>query len=340
VKLYEIIIRPLSAFGTTLKGDTIFGHFCWQAAYKPSLIEGGLENALAQYSERPFAVFSSAWPRIEREKTAYVLKRPDLPLSWLFPMHMEDREERYKRVKLHKKQKWMLIESSLELDLGKARFMNDRALADEMISMTAKENQSLLAGGDQMDFCTFFLQPHNTINRLTGTTGKGDFAPYTMEGYYYLPEAELALFVLVDEAMTSIDCIKEGLDMIGRFGFGRDASIGMGRFEVVDTNELPMPESAGANAFYTLAPCVPEQYDRGYFTPFIRYGKHGDRLANGGNPFKEPVIMADEGAVFFPANPGAFGKPYFGRAVTNVSKTQPEAVVQGYAPYIPIKVEH
>ena len=339
MKFYEITIRPLSAFGTSLKGDTIFGHFCWQAAYDPTLIDGGLETALSHYGEKPFAVFSSACLKYERENAGYVLKRPDLPLSWLFPIGEEDREGRYENMKERKKQKWMLLENGLSIDRGSIRFISDRALIDEALAIPAEEVRRRMDPAVIGNFHTTFLQPHNTINRFTGTTGSGEFAPYSIEGDYYLPETELALFVLIDEEVTGIECIVTGLKNIGRFGFGKDASTGKGRFEVLDKNELSTPDTGDADACYTLAPCVPENFERGYFTPFVRYGKHGDRLANVKNPFKNPVIMADEGGVFFPDNKSVFDKPYIGRSVNGVSKTQPTAVVQGFAPYLPMKLE-
>ena len=332
MKFYEITIRPLSAFGTSLKGDTIFGHFCWQVAYEPSLVNGGLEKALSQYSEKPFAVFSSAYPRFEKETVGYLLKRPDLPLSWLFPMDKESRDQRYESIKERKKQRWMLLEQGLKIDISNIRLLSDANLVDE----SRRGSDPMVSG----DFLAKFLQPHNTINRLTDTTGTGEFAPYSVEGQYYLHQTELVLFVLIDEDMISIDGIIAGLDKIGRFGFGKDASTGMGRFEILDHDELPIPETKDANACYTLAPCVPDNCKQLYFTPFIRYGKHGDRLATAVNPFKNPVVMADEGAVLFPDQKDSFCKPYIGRAVFNVSKAQPEAVVQGFSPYLPMKLEH
>jgi len=88
LKLYEIIIKPVASFGTPLKGDTIFGHFCWQLAYNPSLLNGGLEQWIACYGERPFAVFSSAWPKLRDNKESfYALKRLDLPRHLFFRHH-------------------------------------------------------------------------------------------------------------------------------------------------------------------------------------------------------------------------------------------------------------
>ena len=97
MKFYEITIRPLSGFGTPLKGDTLWGHFCWQATYNPALVKGGLENVLSVYDKKPFAVFSSAFPKLEKKYTNYILKRPDIPISWLFPADkFTNREEKYK----------------------------------------------------------------------------------------------------------------------------------------------------------------------------------------------------------------------------------------------------
>jgi CRISPR-associated protein Csm4 len=99
--------------------------------------------------------------------------------------------------------------------------------------------------------------------------------------------------------------------------------------------------SDAPNACYTLAPCVPENDTHSdiFFMPFTRYGKHGDILAKSGNPFKNPVIMADEGAVLIPKSKEVFAKPYIGQAVLNLSKAEPKTVMQGYSLYIPVRVE-
>jgi CRISPR-associated protein Csm4 len=97
----------------------------------------------------------------------------------------------------------------------------------------------------------------------------------------------------------------------------------------------------GPNALYTLAPSVPEAnaYRDCLFSPFTRFGKHGDRLATSGIPFKCPILMADEGAVLVPKDGANPGRPYVGRAVRHISKSEPRAVAQGYAPVIPFKLE-
>ncbi len=49
--------------------------------------------------------------------------------------------------------------------------------------------------------------------------------------------------------------------------------------------------------------------------------------------------MADEGAVFVPADRSVFDKPYIGSPVHDISKADNKTVMQGYSLYIPVKVE-
>ena len=76
-----------------------------------------------------------------------------------------------------------------------------------------------------------------------------------------------------------------------------------------------------------------------FFSPFTRFGRHGDVLAKSENPFKSPVIMADEGGVFVPEDSEILNKPYIGSAVTNISKAEPGTVAQGYSLFIPVAME-
>jgi len=341
LKLYEITIRPLSGFGTPLKGDTLFGHFCWQAAYDAALVNGGLEKALAVYDKKPFAVFSSAFPKVKKGGAKYVLPRPHLPLSWLFPGQEMSRKEQYKKQKDLKAKKWMYLTEGLLLELPRTDFLDEARVATDALSTGVADQARMIENRGHGGFITRFSHTHNSINRLTQTTGGGNFAPFVMESTYYRPDIELAFFVLLDEEMTDIQRVVSGLNSVGRFGFGRDASTGMGRFVVCESNEGQIERPENASACYTLAPCVPEKasFQHMYFSPFIRFGKHGDRLATGGNPFKNPVVMADEGAVLIPKDTAVFEKRYVGTAVSGVSKADPGTRVQGYAPFLPFRLE-
>ncbi|MBF0226063.1 MAG: hypothetical protein HQK76_11460 [Desulfobacterales bacterium] len=343
MKFYEITIKPTSGFGTPIKGDTLFGHFCWQAANNDSLLNGKFEDYISIYCQKPFAIFSSAFPKIEFPETCYVLKRPDMPEPLKKSkdennINLQEKIKKFEQRKQDKKKKWMVVKKSLTINPAKAEFISDKELfekqLDPKIHRIGKEHPE--------KFMISFSQPHNTINRLTNTTGTGMFAPYIKDNFYYLNDIKLAIFVLIDESAIDIEKIAKGLERIGKWGYGRDASTGLGKFSIESKTELTFPDTKNFNACYSLSPCVPEKdcFSISYFSPFVRFGKHGDILSNSKNPFKNPVIMADEGSVFKPINKDFFNKPYLGRAVQGVSKSMEETVVQGYSPYLPIKLEN
>lgn len=321
MKTYQITIEPLSPFGTLLKGDTLFGQFCWQAAYDRSLLSLPLDEAVARHADIPFAVFSSAFPALPGGGVAF--KRPDAPLDLLFDLSGMSKEDRIGRRKEHKKRKWLACDRMGALaDLSACRYLESADLAG--------------AGSEH-------LRSHNSINRLTGTTGEG-FAPYVQAETIYPAGSRLVIFAGIEEQTLSAESLRNGLDGMGQSGFGRDASIGMGKFRIVSFEAVDLAAfgSKDPNALYTLSPCVPEpgRYRDAFFTPFTRFGKHGDRLAISGKPFKNPVIMADEGALLFPVDLAASCTlPYVGTSVTGLSKVQETAVMQGYSLYIPVRLE-
>lgn len=342
MKLYEITIRPVSGFGTPLKGDTLFGHFCWQAAYDSKLINGGLDKWMDCYGEKPFAVFSTAWPKLtDRGKWYYAVKRPDLPLSYLFSGKADDRRKAVTERKENAAKKWMLLPEDLRLTCAPELFKNDKEIMDRAFAAATDETKRIMRGKAQKKLMREHLQSHNTINRLTDKTGEGMFAPYEQKADFYYPETELAVFVIIDQDATDIERIGLAMTRIGQFGFGKDASTGWGRFDVCEAEEKSLPHVVDANACYTLAPSLPQKdvFKDCYFSPFTRFGRHGDLLARSANPFKNPVIMVDEGAVLMPEDIYAMDKPYLGRPALNVSKAMPKAVVQGFAPWLPFRLE-
>ena len=59
--IYRFALRPLSAFGTPLAGDTLFGQLCWTLRHQ--LGNGRLSGLLQGYtSGQPFVVISDAIP--------------------------------------------------------------------------------------------------------------------------------------------------------------------------------------------------------------------------------------------------------------------------------------
>ncbi|MGC8658909.1 MAG: type III-A CRISPR-associated RAMP protein Csm4 [Desulfomonilaceae bacterium] len=344
MKLYDVTIHPLAAFGTPLKGDTLFGQFCWQVAYDPDLVDGGLEPNLDRYCESPFMVVSSAYPKIKLSNGAsfYALKKPDLPFGSLFPDLKTSLREQVEKKKVFKSKKWMFAPLDLRIDLKQVKFVSDSELLDLDSEKKTGKVTVIEKTINGKTLIKSFAQPHNSINRITSTTGGSpEFAPYQTDLLLYRPGTLLSFFVLIDENVTDIERIVEGFTRIGSYGFGKDASIGKGKFRVQGFNEVKLAKAQNAKGLYCLGPCAPRSgsYDEAFFQPFVRFGRHGDRVASSQQPFKNPVIMADEGAVFMPSDRKDLTSGYFGIGLTGVSRIQPKAVAQGYSITLALELE-
>lgn len=345
MQVYEIVIKPLSGFGTPLKGDTIFGHFCWQIAYDERLVGKTLDDLLLNYKTKPFVVFSSAYSRFcVGESCYYALKRPDLPMNMVFNLP-DDKKQKIEMRKDLKAKKWIILQKDKKISSLKnqLKYSTSELFEKDIKAYINDKTGRDIKGAVSKTFITAFSQSHNKINRLTNTTSAEGFAPFAVDQWVLYPETELAIFVGIDDAFINVQQVKEGLERIGKCGFGKDASTGLGRFEVIKESEIDLTNmgSESPNACYTLAPCVPERdtFSDMFFNPFTRFGRHGDIFAKSPNPFKSPVIMADEGGIFKPKDTKVFNKLYMGSAIKNISKTEPRSVAQGYSLYIPVTVE-
>ena len=302
MKRYRITIELKSAFGTSLKGDTLFGQLCWALLNRYG--EDRLQELLDTYPAEPFLVCSDGFP-------SEYLPRPSLPVSYFEIPDSEDR-------KIVKKKHWIHLD---ELSKPISQWLAN-----------AKSDSDLIGNDNQR------AQSHNTINRLTGTTGEGMFAPYSQTQTWYRINAKFDIYLLLDEARLPLSDVKTLFSDIGAFGYGRDASIGLGKFECIDYAEWDFPATEKANACLTLAPCAPQGLGldgkRSYYNVFTRFGRHGDvGVHRQHGPFKAPVLLADTAAVF---SPMPAGQTYVGQGMNGISRAIPTTVHQGYAPYVPI----
>lgn len=307
MKIYQINIKPLTGFGTPLKGDTLFGHLCWQIYYDPGLFGKSLEELLSDYSLSPFLIVSSAFPVIEEK---IYLKTPSLPLHFLF---RKDKDELIRERKKLKEKKHF----PLDLPLNSVDNLSFEKL-DKLIIIDEQVRAS--------------------IHRLTNTTGEPPFTPYPVKKIWYL--TELALFCGLREELP-LEGLIEALRRIGLAGFGKDASVGLGKFEVLSWREIDFYSKVKSfNAYYTLSPSLPDlpkgKYKKIYYEPFVRFGRHGDQLSCSPNPFKAPLLLADEGAIYVPSH--SEKRLFIGRAIKGHSSIEPNTVHQGYSLVIPVIV--
>lgn len=330
MRLVQVGIKPESAFGTPLKGDTIFGHFIWQLAMDNSLLKIPFDEAIAQYKSSPFIIFSSAYPRLYRDNGyEFFLKKPDMPMSFLTE-ELDNTLEYLKNRKKLKKKEFIRVGEDLKVTYVEENLFSE----EEIYELYEREYSVELPSTSQLRLRVANLHTHNKINRLSFTTGNG-FAPYTLEDIWFLPNLELAIFILFDEETIDLDSILIGLERIGLMGFGRDASSGLGRFTLAEEDELKLPKLSNCDGIYTLSPCVPDKnYMKIFFTPFVRFGRHGSFLANSTNPFKNPILMMDEGSVII--HNDEQNQPFVGRCLNGLSKVEEATISQGYSIVLPL----
>jgi len=317
---YKLTLKPRSAFATPLKGDTLFGQLCW--AVRNRLGESRLTELLHGYTDnRPFAVVSDAFP-------AGYLPLPTLPNRYYNHTKNDDR-------KALKKKTWLSVtDVPKPLSDWQMQAVSDTEIAATFVQPEAGAKKS----APRPDILSETRpQPHNSINRQTHTTGEG-FAPYSIEQNWYAQDLRFEVYLLSDGRLPASD-LRQCFEDIGRIGYGKDASIGLGKFDLENFASTTLPWQDGANASLTLAPCAPQGqgYDgkRSYYQLFTRFGRHGDvAVHKSGQPFKNPVLLAQTAAVFgvTPPATGFIGQGLGGSG--QLSLTLKETVQQGYAPVI------
>ncbi len=320
----QIRVRPRTAFGSPLRGDTLFGQLAW--AIRHRFGDGHLQDLLEGYGQgQPFLVVSDAFP-------AEYLPRPSLPLAFYRAVDGDH--------KAIKRRTWLPL-SALSLPI--IQWLDAFVGADDLPN-----------GGVPKAY----VQSHNSIDRRTGTTSES-FAPYAHSQWWYdtareVPkgdaaqstarEVQLELYAVFDSTRISEGDLLSLFEDVGAFGYGRDATIGLGKFSVESITPWEIPDPAQPTSYWCLAPCAPQggdwDADRSFYVPFTRFGKHGDLGVHTRNPFKNPVLMADTGAVLTPRvwETRLFvGSGLGGNG--EISLGMRETVQQGYAPVLGIALE-
>lgn len=204
--------------------------------------------------------------------------------------------------------------------LRKARWINQEHLQkgelDRCVSLKIHEQESIV---------------RNTLHRLSGTTSGNTFAPYASSEQLYFHS--LDLYALLEESChkTILDTLK----ILGEEGFGKDVSIGRGRFEVGEIEDVSRLQSLQSPYALTLSPCIPKDVNirQIWYEPFTRFGRFGYSQARG-NFAKKPVLMAESGAVVKLESP----RPYVGKVVNNGYPDKP-SFLQGYSIAIPFPLK-
>jgi CRISPR-associated protein Csm4 len=277
--------------------DTMFGHFCWSIRYQAG--EESLERFLKGYDEDSPApvLFSSAF------LTGYI-PRPTLP-------HL-GREQSLAFAKRH----FGTGKASIFEGLSKIKSWNKLRLISIEHWKALKDNYDdealyeLLQNGEigEEGKPLTELSSHNVISRETGTVSSEGGGLFTREKTWYDSKISLDIYVLINDSAMETMVDNFLTQYLPQNGFGADKSLGMGAFDICrDKGFDPSDfEVASANARMSLS--LAAFPDMGNYPAFYRlktkFGRLGGDFSvaspTGGatRPFKKPVLMYEEGAVF------------------------------------------
>lgn len=310
--LFRATITLHTAFGTPLAGDTLFGQLCWAA--REQLGNAKLTELLDGYTTgAPWLVVSDGFP------SGY-LPKPTIPTSVLNSQKVDAQQR-----KQEKSKHWIPLAET----------------AKPLAQWLATDDKATFVNGQPVETA----QPHNSLNRLTNTTGGEGFAPYTQAQTFFAPNQSVEIYCVLDESRLTVESLNTLLQSVGSHGFGRDANIGLGKFSVESLVSFIFTSHKKSNAYLTLAPSAPQgkgfNGEQSYWRVLTRFGRHGNLHGISEKPFKNPILLACSGAVFVPQGeytPCLFVGQGLG-ANGQLSKTEPATVHQGYAPVVGVNLE-
>ena len=223
------------------------------------------------------------------------LLKPTFPRNFLGEIEDGKKKEYKKRI-------WVEVKDVLRGDFSKAK----------------KESE--------VEFKKDLFEVKNSINYKTFTTGEG-FGPFIVDSIIYLKKVDVYMLINSYE-----DEIKKAFKLLSKLGYGKDANLGKGRFEIVSWEEIEIKES---EYFMALSDFVRSEIDGIiYYDVVTKYPKTRGDLPN---PFKNPLLMAKVGAGI------KLNKKdrllYIGRGIKGFSNSD-KIVHQGYSIIFPIGVEN
>ena len=266
MKALKVTIEPTSSFASPLMSDTLFGNFCWQ--FLELYGEKRLQEYLKDYTEAPFIVFSDGFP------SGY------LPKPFLKPEDFGEKTDikKYKKLRFIKNKTILSLVSNL----------NETHLFKKLIIETQ----------ETLNHCYKHQRIFkNAINRLSNTV----LSLYHTEEDFFDDNFCFDIYLKYNNHLLKKEEVLNVLEYIGKIGYGKDASIGKGKFEIKNYEESPavLPKRDNINAFISLSHGIPDSSIKdGYFKTITKFPKHGGYLAITANPFKNPVILTIPGSVF------------------------------------------
>ena len=273
--LVRLKLKPLGVWTTPWQADSLLGAMA--CAWARSRGEDALRRDFLDpwLAHDPLFVISDAFPGDALPVPA------SLPLSWHWP------SELHKKIK---KNRWMTTADFRRVQKGE-----QPQLEDPGISIRHR------------------VRLRNTISRASNTAGIG--GELFEVPFSNLSNSDGDLTIFSRAANGGLQILLEAMEMLGRTGYGADASVGHGGFEL-DGDPTLCPELdnvPGADGFTSLSTFQPAATDpsEGFWRLFVKYGKLAPEF-HASAVFKCPQVMLAAGACFRTKHPP---KPFYGAPI-------------------------
>jgi CRISPR-associated protein Csm4 len=329
MRIYKLIIHPLTSFRTPLQSDTIFGHLLWALRYTEG--EGALTDFLdrCRAGEPPLLV-SAGFPS------------DTLPVPVLPPEEEEREEEKEQSLASHLMEDMLrkAREEARYLPLEQWRRIAGRLSVDALNEARREASEKLrrLRETETMHPVT-----RTAVDRVTGSAREGRL--FVSLETFYGPGRKFDVWHKLDERDDELPGrVSEWWRWVERNGFGRRKSAGHGAFRIESEGlveaggELPRVEIP--NGFVTLSAWVPRRGDPTDVTyrTRVKRGKLAEALALP-SPWKKPLLMLEPGAVACLCKKEKGVREWYGGLIEDVHWTEECIVQYGYAFPLPVCLE-
>jgi CRISPR-associated protein Csm4 len=304
----RVSLDARSPFATPPTSGTLFGHLCW--AFRARHGQAALQAWLDRLPAEPLAV-SDLLP----------VDHLPVPLLPTPPEHLpqpltRDARERYERRKQERKR----------------RYIGTTAWRDARVGATAEK---IAKQGTDMHLFLPVRVPHNRIDRRSGKTPEAGGGGLWFADEHWPKAGRCAADLYVRSVLPGRDLADLVRD-VGETGFGADATLGRGRF-TLDGIEAAgwlddAPSAGGTRRMLSLSQgFVTTNMRQARWKRFVLFGKVARLvMAEGARPWKLPLVLAEAGCSFTPADAGPFGT-----WITGVHQDRPEIGHNGFHLAVP-----
>lgn len=287
---YRVRFRLVSPLATALHSGTLFGHLCWAWRYRWG--EASLAEWLCSLNSDPFLI-SDGLPYDS-------LPRPILRCKPAFESKSLDQIERYKKLK---KRKWISRDQFLRLRYG----MSEDRILDYLSREQDKFDRLVWKEKERLGKTQLVCVAHNHINRHTGRTPETGGLFFTMEEW----SSGLACYRDV-YVQTSLNAsrVKELFELVGKMGYGKDATWGRGVFANVEVEQdnSGLFDASGKRRMSLSHGSLTANMHSARYKLETHYGRVGGTYSISESPFKYPMLLMQPGATFDAGDDGPFGE--------------------------------